>query len=92
MIVFEGCDRVGKSTQCRRLVDALKTSGIEAEMMSFPSKSRFCSSDNYGSISCVDRSTAIGRQINAYLSNEIELEDHSVHLLFAANRWEMVYV
>lgn len=40
----------------------------------------------------VDRSTAIGRQINAYLSNEIELEDHSVHLLFAANRWEMVYV
>lgn len=41
---------------------------------------------------CVDRSTAIGRQINAYLSNEIELEDHSVHLLFAANRWEMVYV
>lgn len=40
----------------------------------------------------LDRSTAIGKQINAYLSNEIELEDHSIHLLFAANRWEMVYV
>lgn len=38
LIVFEGCDRVGKTTQCRRLVDALKASGFEAEMMSFPSK------------------------------------------------------
>ena len=38
LIVFEGCDRVGKTTQCRRLVEALNTSGIEAKMMSFPSR------------------------------------------------------
>ena len=53
--MFEGCDRVGKSTQCRRLVDALKTSGIEAEMMSFPSKPTFCSLDNVQSISVLCR-------------------------------------
>jgi dTMP kinase len=73
LIVFEGCDRVGKSTQCRRLVEALEKSGINAKMMSFP-----------------NRKTTIGTQINAYLNSEINLEDHSVHLLFAANRWEMV--
>ena len=38
LIVFEGCDRVGKSTQCQRLVEALKTSGRQAESLSFPSK------------------------------------------------------
>ena len=40
--------------------------------------------------SSADRTTAIGKQINAYLNKEVELEDHSVHLLFAANRWELV--
>ena len=38
LIVFEGCDRVGKSTQCQRLVEALKSSGRQAESLSFPSK------------------------------------------------------
>ena len=36
----------------------------------------------------VDRETAIGQQINAYLTNAAELDDHVVHLLFSANRWE----
>lgn len=36
-----------------------------------------------------DRSTQIGRVINEYLSNGIELNDHSIHLLFSANRWEL---
>ena len=36
LIVFEGCDRVGKSTQCRRLVEALNSSGMQARKMSFP--------------------------------------------------------
>ena len=38
LLVFEGCDRVGKSTQCQKLVDALNTSGIKSQMMSFPSE------------------------------------------------------
>lgn len=37
-----------------------------------------------------NRSTSIGRLINSYLTKEIELEDHAVHLLFSANRWETV--
>ena len=35
-----------------------------------------------------DRETAIGSQIDAYLRNAAELDDHAVHLLFSANRWE----
>jgi dTMP kinase len=35
-----------------------------------------------------DRETAIGGQIDAYLRNAAELDDHAVHLLFSANRWE----
>ena len=35
-----------------------------------------------------DRDTAIGSQIDAYLRNASDLDDHAVHLLFSANRWE----
>ncbi|KAL0279991.1 UNVERIFIED_CONTAM: hypothetical protein PYX00_001423 [Menopon gallinae] len=70
-IVFEGCDRSGKTTQCRKLVEKLKTMGIPAQQIQFP-----------------DRSTAIGKIIDDYLSKRIELTDQAVHLLFTANRWE----
>ncbi|KAK8789674.1 hypothetical protein WA171_001765, partial [Blastocystis sp. BT1] len=36
-----------------------------------------------------NRSTVIGQQINQYLHSESEVEDHCIHLLFSANRWEM---
>ena len=36
-----------------------------------------------------NRTTPIGQMINAYLSGESEIEDHVIHLLFSANRWEM---
>lgn len=35
-----------------------------------------------------DRSTAIGKMINSYLSNETDIDDGAIHLLFSANRWE----
>ncbi|KAI7960266.1 hypothetical protein MJO29_005334 [Puccinia striiformis f. sp. tritici] len=35
-----------------------------------------------------DRTTAIGQMINSYLCQTSELDDHAIHLLFAANRWE----
>ncbi|OQO15310.1 hypothetical protein B0A48_00693 [Cryoendolithus antarcticus] len=35
-----------------------------------------------------NRTTPIGQMINAYLAGESEVEDHVVHLLFSANRWE----
>lgn len=35
-----------------------------------------------------DRTTTIGKMIDAYLQLSCELDDRAVHLLFAANRWE----
>lgn len=73
LIVLEGCDRTGKTTQAQMLIDTLKKQDKKAEFMRFP-----------------DRSTCIGGIINSYLSCTSELEDHSIHLLFSANRWELV--
>lgn len=73
LIVLEGVDKAGKTTQCNKLLQALQQSGRPAEMMRFP-----------------DRTTTIGQLISAYLEKKSDLEDHTVHLLFSANRWEMV--
>ncbi|KAJ3806081.1 thymidylate kinase-domain-containing protein [Lentinula lateritia] len=35
-----------------------------------------------------DRSTPIGKMIDSYLHSQSDLDDHVVHLLFSANRWE----
>mmetsp|Transcript_8852 Transcript_8852/g.17352 ORF Transcript_8852/g.17352 Transcript_8852/m.17352 type:complete len:237 (-) Transcript_8852:83-793(-) len=70
-ILFEGIDRCGKTTQSKRLVEALNKKGIKSEHMRFP-----------------DRTTSIGQMINSYLSNAVDTDDRSIHLLFAANRWE----
>ncbi|NXX75001.1 KTHY kinase, partial [Urocolius indicus] len=37
-----------------------------------------------------ERTTEIGQLINSYLLKEKNLEDHTIHLLFSANRWEHV--
>ena len=36
LVVFEGCDRSGKSTQCRMLVDYLKSIGRDVAHLRFP--------------------------------------------------------
>eukprot|EP00731_Ephydatia_muelleri_P030428 Em0021g951a len=72
-IVFEGCDKVGKSTQCQRLVAAMTRDDFKVQSLKFP-----------------DRTTAIGKAIDEYLNNKVELEDHAIHLLFSANRWESI--
>ncbi|GLV41864.1 uncharacterized protein CBL_13596 [Carabus blaptoides fortunei] len=38
LIVLEGCDRSGKSTQCKKLVASLREQNILVEMMSFPDR------------------------------------------------------
>ncbi|KAH0564584.1 thymidylate kinase [Cotesia glomerata] len=38
LLVLEGCDRVGKSTQVKRLVKVLNNSGIKAEARGFPNR------------------------------------------------------
>lgn len=73
LIVLEGVDRAGKSTQGRRLVEALLEGGHPAELLRFP-----------------ERTTEIGQLLGSYLEKKNNLEDHTVHLLFSANRWEQV--
>ena len=36
LIVFEGLDRAGKSTQCQRLVERLDKSGVKVKHLRFP--------------------------------------------------------
>ncbi|KAF5231413.1 hypothetical protein FAUST_9276 [Fusarium austroamericanum] len=37
-----------------------------------------------------DRTTPIGQMIDNYLKSNVEMDDHVIHLLFSANRWEAV--
>lgn len=37
-----------------------------------------------------DRTTAVGKMIDAYLQSKSDLNDQAIHLLFSANRWEAV--
>ncbi|EFJ41757.1 hypothetical protein VOLCADRAFT_107597 [Volvox carteri f. nagariensis] len=39
LIVFEGGDRCGKTTQCRKLVERLRSQGVDAVMWRFPDRS-----------------------------------------------------
>ncbi|KIW68704.1 thymidylate kinase [Phialophora macrospora] len=71
LIVVEGLDRSGKSSQCQRLFDFLRRQGQRVRYTKFP-----------------DRTTPTGQMINSYLTGEAEQDDHSIHLLFSANRWE----
>ncbi|KAL9322224.1 hypothetical protein ACSQ67_010277 [Phaseolus vulgaris] len=71
LVVLEGLDRSGKSSQCSRLVSFLEEQGISAELWRFP-----------------DRTTNVGQMISSYLTNTSQLDDHTIHLLFSANRWE----
>ena len=75
LVVLEGLDRSGKSSQCSRLVSYLEGQGISAELWRFP-----------------DRTTDVGKMISAYLTNTSQLDDHTIHLLFSANRWEKRFV
>ncbi|EGG15828.1 thymidylate kinase [Cavenderia fasciculata] len=71
-ILFEGADRVGKSTQVQKLGDYLKNGlQLDAKVLRFP-----------------DRTTPTGSIINGYLQNTTQLDDRAIHLLYAANRWE----
>eukprot|EP00940_MAST-03C_sp_MAST-3C-sp2_P002112 g2112.t1 len=36
-----------------------------------------------------DRTTTVGKMIDAYLKMGIDLHDKAIHLLFSANRWEL---
>lgn len=74
LIVLEGLDRVGKSTLAKRLVEHLERIRKPVSHCRFP-----------------DRGTPIGKVINEILTDKDgtkRIDDHSMHLLFSANRWE----
>ena len=49
-IILEGCDKCGKTTQCKKLVDTLTEQGIPVKLWRFPGKT-WVSSCSSGSIS-----------------------------------------
>ncbi len=72
LIVIEGLDKSGKTTQSKLLLDYLnnKHSG-NAVLMSFP-----------------DYSTKIGSEIRDFLEGRKNYNNETKHMLLAANRWE----
>ena len=46
-MVFEGLDRAGKSTQCEKLVAALRQDGVTVEHMRFPGEIKKTLSEKY---------------------------------------------
>mmetsp|Transcript_8272 Transcript_8272/g.14973 ORF Transcript_8272/g.14973 Transcript_8272/m.14973 type:complete len:224 (+) Transcript_8272:63-734(+) len=80
LIVFEGLDRSGKSSQARALVSELNARAIPV-----------AKSPNGNGVWCFpDRTTQIGKIIDSYLQSKSlsSLNLNSLHLLFSANRWE----
>lgn len=73
LILIEGLDRSGKSTQCELLcAKLLLLHGGDSKLFKFP-----------------DRSTPVGKIIDEYLTKkDFWLSDQLAHLLFSANRWE----
>ncbi|KAF4611383.1 hypothetical protein G7Y89_g15630 [Cudoniella acicularis] len=43
---------------------------------------------NVKAIRFPDRTSPIGKMIDGYLQRKTEMDDHAIHLLFSANRWE----
>lgn len=72
-VVIEGCDRAGKTTQCRLLLEALKRDFPHRVIRewAFP-----------------NRKNQTGKVIDKYLSSDVNMDPRAVHLLFSANRWE----
>lgn len=77
-IVMEGLDRSGKSTQASLLHNRLQDPQDAGATTPKAVLLKF-----------PDRTTAIGKMIEAYLNSESDLDDRAIHLLFSANRWEL---
>ena len=72
LIVFEGLDRSGKTTQCSLLTQRLNSElGLKTVSLKYP-----------------NRDTPIGKLINDYLLKKVSFDDRCIHLMFSANRWE----
>jgi dTMP kinase len=88
LIVVEGLDRAGKTSQCQLLLEALRERGHQAKYIKFPGKPTPTDVISRLRYACEDRDTPTGKMINSYLQGQAQQDDHSIHLLFSANRWE----
>jgi len=101
-IVLEGIDRCGKTTQTALLHQRLTEYLASTSTMIVPSKATKPSPSDPSPPSAPppppppplalrfpDRNTAVGQLINQYLQSTSDLDDHAIHLLFSANRWEV---
>lgn len=73
LIVIEGLDRTGKTTQTERLLHTLEKQNLAAELIRFPERS-------------TPIGQLIDKYLT---DKTFQLTDESIHLLFSANRWEL---
>lgn len=94
-IVLEGCDRAGKTTQCKHLGNWM--TALLRYFWSFiffvsifvgAVKSLMAKGHKAQYMNFPDRTTESGKKINAYLTNQKEFAHKDIHLLFTENRWE----
>lgn len=91
LIVLEGCDRAGKTTQCKKLGNAffeVMFSVISQFYFFFVVERLKAAGKQAQYLNFPDRSTPCGVLINSYLTNKQDFNDEGIHLLFTLNRWE----
>jgi dTMP kinase len=110
LVVLEGLDRSGKTTQVKLLEQRFVELGRKVKVMRFPGMYlQHGSGGNEGwggwgrlwnngtkvkltdGVWAKDRTTPIGQMIDSYLKSQVDMDDHVIHLLFSANRWEAAY-
>ncbi|KAK0428807.1 hypothetical protein QR680_011017 [Steinernema hermaphroditum] len=75
LIVFEGLDRSGKTTQAKRIVETLNEAGHKAVYSSFPDR----------------EAPRTGQIIHDHLTTKSSLfRKEAIHLIFSQNRWQKI--
>ena len=92
LVVFEGVDRSGKTTQSKILYDSLVNifeCGVLPDGQLHNNNSVLNKLHRKSELwSYPNRITPVGKLLDAYLTGKTEVDDRATHLLFSANRWE----
>lgn len=92
LIVLEGCDRAGKTTQCKKLgnfdVHKLCKTFVTRSLHTISAQVLTENGHKAMYMNFPDRTTLVGGLINSYLTNKNDFSDEGIHLLFTLNRWE----